>query len=72
MCGLGRIVFLFTTSNLPPDGNMSVPTYKIPTLAVDLLAPTTVFGDLSAWISSIQHPLQLPHLTCHILHLQLL
>jgi hypothetical protein len=26
MCGLGKIVFLFTTSNPSPDGNMCVPT----------------------------------------------
>ena len=27
MCGLGRIVFLLTTSNLSPDDNMSVPSW---------------------------------------------
>jgi hypothetical protein len=26
MCGLGKIVFLFTTSNLSPDDNMGVPS----------------------------------------------
>jgi hypothetical protein len=27
MCGLGRIVFLLTTSNLSPDDNMGVPSW---------------------------------------------
>jgi hypothetical protein len=26
MCDLGKVVFLFTASNLSPDGNMSVPS----------------------------------------------
>jgi hypothetical protein len=26
MCGLGRIIFLLTTSNLSPDDNMGVPS----------------------------------------------